>query len=154
MGSCAFWSKLLSTQHGVGRYASKSPIVKWETIQTIQKPQPWATGDWRLHHKNVDVLCRVFLVKHQITLVNHQITLVTQPPTAQIWHSVTSGFSQNYNHLWKGRDFRTSMRVRNIQRGSWWQLREQYKVPRCLFWRGQRDHCPMYNVSCTLYLLQ
>ena len=25
---------------------------------------------------------------------------------------------------------------------------------RCLLWRGLRCHCPMYNVSCILYLLQ
>ena len=27
-------------------------------------------------------------------------------------------------------------------------------VPRHLFWRGLRCHCPMYNVSCILHLLQ
>ena len=36
-------------------------------------------------------------------------------PMNQIWCPLTSGFSQNYNNLWKGRDFRLSMRFRNIQ---------------------------------------
>ena len=33
-------------------------------------------------------------------------------------------------------------------------LGELCDVPRCLLWRGLRCHCPMYNVSCTFYLLQ
>ena len=70
------------------------------------------------------------------------------PPTAQIWCPSTSGFSQNLNYLWKGRDFRTLMRFRKIQWGSWWQLGELCEVPRCLLWRRLRGHYPMYNVSC------
>ena len=33
-------------------------------------------------------------------------------------------------------------------------LGELCEVPRCLLWRGLRCHCPKYNVSCILYLLQ
>ena len=33
-------------------------------------------------------------------------------------------------------------------------LGELCEVPRCLLWRDLRHHCPMYNVSCILYLLQ
>ena len=29
-----------------------------------------------------------------------------------------------------------------------------WEVPRCLLWRGLRSHCPMYNVSYILCLLQ
>ena len=76
------------------------------------------------------------------------------PATAQIWHPATSGFSQNQNDLWKGRDFRPLMRFRKIWWGSWWRLGELCKAPRCLLWRGLRHHFPMYNVSCILYLLQ
>ena len=45
-------------------------------------------------------------------------------------------------------------RFRKIWWGSWWRLGELCEVPRCLLWRGLRCHCPMYNVSCILYLLQ
>ena len=34
------------------------------------------------------------------------------PPTAQILHPATSGFPKNWNHLWKGWDFRLSMKFR------------------------------------------
>ena len=75
-------------------------------------------------------------------------------PTAQIWCTAASGFFQNWNHLWKGRDFRPSIRFRKIRQSSWWQLGGLCEVPRCLLWRGLRHHCPMYNVSFTLYSLQ
>ena len=110
-----------------------------------RRPQLWATGDYKLHHDNTSThasrLMQRFLVKHQITEVN-------QLPTAQIWHPATSGFSQHLYHLWKGRDFRPSMRFRKIQWGSWWQLGELCEVPRCLLWRGLRCQCLMYNISC------
>ena len=31
--------------------------------------------------------------------------------------------------------------------GNW----ENCEVPRCLFWRGLRCHCSMYNVSCVFF---
>ena len=46
------------------------------------------------------------------------------------------------------------MRFRRIQKGSWWRSEELCEVPRCLLGRGLRYHCPLYNVSCILYLLQ
>ena len=76
------------------------------------------------------------------------------PPTAQISCPVTSGFSPNQTYLWKGRDFRSLMRFRKIQWGSWWQLGELCEVPMSLLCRGPRHHCPMYKVSCILHLLQ
>ena len=96
-----------------------------------------------------------FMPSHlmQIFLAKQQITQETQPSTSQIWHPATSGFSQNWNHLWKGRDFRPLMRFRKEQ-GSRWQLGELCEVARYLLWRRPRCHCPMYNVSGFLYLLQ
>ena len=91
--------------------------------------------------------CSCITAHAEFFLAKHQITQVTQPSTAQIWHHATSGFSQNSNHLWKGRDFRSLTRFRKIWRGSWWQLGELCEVPRCLLWRGLRCHCPVYNVS-------
>ena len=84
----------------------------------------------------------------QRCFAKQQITQVTQPPTAQIWCPVTSGCSQNLNHLWPGRDLRPSMRFRKILWGSWWWLGELCESPVCLLWRQLRHHCPMYNVSC------
>ena len=118
-----------------------------ESIWMIQKAA--AMGNWwlaassRQRTAHASRLVPSFLAKHQIIQV-------TQPPTAQMWHSATSGFSQNYNHLWKGRDFRPSVRFRKICQGSWSRV-ELCEVPRCLLWRGVRCHCPMYSVSCTFF---
>nr|XP_053768465.1 uncharacterized protein LOC128779380 isoform X2 [Desmodus rotundus] len=46
--------------------------------------------DWQLHHENVPAPASCLV---QSFLAKHQITQVTQPPTAQIWRPVTSGFS-------------------------------------------------------------
>ena len=56
----------------------------------------------------------------------------------------------------KGKRLQTVNKLWKIRHGSWWQLGELCEVPRCLLWRGLRSyvpHCPMYNVSCTLYFL-
>ena len=50
-----------------------------------------------MHH----ILCRIFLQ-------NMKSPRWLSPPVAQIWHPATSGFSQNWNHFWKGRDFTMS----------------------------------------------
>ena len=46
------------------------------------------------------------------------------------------------------------MRFRKTWQDSCWWLGELREVPRYLLWRGLRHHCPMYSVSCMLYLLQ
>ena len=54
---------------------------------------------------------------------------------------------------WKGRDFRPSVKFREIQWGSWWWLGELCQVPRCLLWRGLKCHCPitMFLVPCIFF---
>ena len=57
-------------------------------------------------------------------LVKHEITQVTQPLYSPDCQPVTPGCSQNWNHLWKGRDIRLLVRCRIIRWGSCWQLGE------------------------------
>ena len=47
------------------------------------------------------------------------------PTTVQIWHFTTSGFSQNQKYLFKGRNFRPSMRFRKIWQGIWWLFKKR-----------------------------
>ena len=123
--------------------------LKFELFGWFRQLQLGTTGDWQLHHNNLllrhHISCRVFWQ-------NIKSPWWLSPTMAQIWHPVTSGFSQTQNHLWKSRDFRLLMRFRKIQPVSWWRLRELCEVPRCLLWMGLRSHCPMYSVSCLLYL--
>ena len=121
-----------------------------ETIGWFRWPQLLATGDWQLHHNNmpahVSHLMQRFLVKHEITQVT-QCPYTPQEPW-DFW------LFPNVKSLWRRRDFRPLMRFRKIRRSSWLQLRELGEIPRCLLWRELRYYCPMYNVSCILYLLQ
>ena len=46
------------------------------------------------------------------------------------------------------------MRFRKIRWSSWWWLGELCEIARCLLWRGQRHHCPMYNICCNPYFVK
>ena len=92
-----------------------------------------------MHH----VWCRVFWW-------NIKSPRWLSPATAQIWCPVSSGFSQNENHLQKGRDFRPLMRSRKIWWGSWWQLRELCEVPSAYF---EGDWGVFSYVQCFVYLV-
>ena len=74
-----------------------------ETILMIQRLQLWATGDWQLHHSSMPAHASHLM---QRFCQNIKSSRWLSPTTAQIWCPVTSGFSPNQNHLWKGRDFR------------------------------------------------
>ena len=87
---------------------------------------------------------------HQISpsfFAKHHITQVTQSLYSPDLVPCDFWLFLKLNHLWKGRDFRPSMRFWKIQQGSWWQSGELCEVPKCLLWRGLRHHCPMWSVS-------
>ena len=123
----------------------------------FRRLQLWATGDWQLHHNNVPTHASC-LVQFFCETSNHP---GDSAHTSHIWHPANSGFSQNSNYLWKGRDFRLwdsgkygdLMGHHQTWWGTWWQLGELCEVPRCLLWRELRCPCPIYNASCILYLL-
>ena len=73
------------------------------------------------------------------------------PPTAQIWCPVTSSFYQNWNHLWKGRSFRPSMRFRKIQWGQLIAIGKTVWGPRVPILKG--TEVSLSYVQCFLYLI-
>ena len=96
-----------------------------------------------MHHV---VSCRVFWQ-------NIKSPRWLRPTTAQILCPVTSGFSQNWNHLWKGRDFRPWIIFRKIRQGSWWPLGELCEAQGTYFewdW-GVIVVCTMFLVSCVFF---
>ena len=140
------WLSKQSIKFCVKLEHSSAKLFRW-----FRSPQLWATGDWQLHHDNVSThashLAQRFLVKHQIT----QVTQSPYSPDLAPWDFL---LFPKLMSLLEGRDIRPSMRFRKIWQSSWWWLGERHEVARCLLWRGQKLHCPMYNVSCILYLLQ
>ena len=105
--------------------------------------------DWQLHHEEVPTYASHLMQFFWWNIISPRWL---SSPKAQIWYATTSGFSQNWNYLWKGRYFRLSMKFRKISWwGSWWKLGELCEVPKCLLWRRLRHHCPMYSVSCIFF---
>ena len=122
-----------------------------------------ALGNWWLEASSQQcgplmyhVLCRVFWP-------NIKSSRSLSPHTAQIWCPMTSGFSQNYNHLWKGIAFRPSMRFRKIQQDSWQWF--QQRILQCFEqWKRHWENCVRSQgayfkgdwgiiVLCTLFLV-
>ena len=127
-----------------------------ETIWMIQKAA--AMGNWWLTALSWQRACSCIMSLAEFfgETANHPGHTAPLQPRFGTWWLLSFPkltFWLYQNHLWKGRDFRSSMRFRKMWRGSWWWLGELCEVPTCLFWRGLRLHCPMYSISCILYLL-
>ena len=130
---CIVWS---SHSKWLSKYGNKPAsnftvslnIPPWKLFRWFRRP------NWRLAASSQQCTCSCIMSHAEVfgEISNHPGDLAS--PTAQIWHPVTSSFSQNWNHLWKGRDFRpSSMRFRKIGWGSWWQLGELCEVPSAYF---------------------
>ena len=63
-------------------------------------------------------------------------------------------FFQKLTSLLKGKRFRTVDKIQEDTTGQLMAIGRTVCGPRCLLWRGLRRHCPRYNISCILYLLQ
>ena len=139
-------------QHVYIKFCIKFVHSPAETIRMIQKGR--SSGQLVIGSVTMTMHLLMHHVSYRVFWQNIKSPRWLSSPTSWIWHPMTSGFSPNYNHVWKGRDFRLSMRFRKIWWGSWWQLGELCEVSRCLLRRGLRCLCPTYNVSCILYILQ
>ena len=150
-------------QKSASNFMLRLNIPLWKLFGWFRRLQLWAAGDWQLHHNNAPThasprLMQSFLVKHQITQVtqpHYTLQLLAFPKT-----KITLEREQISDHWWDsgqhsraaGGDFnkgfcRVFWTVEEV-------LRELCEVPRFLLWRGLRHHCPVYNVSCILYLFQ
>ena len=134
------------------KFCIKLEHFSTETIQMIQKAAAmgnwwWAASSWQCTRSRV-TSCAEFLAQHQITQVTQPLYCPDLAPCDfQLLPKLKSPL--------KGKRFQTiDERFRKIWQGSWWQLGELCEVPRCLPSRGLRCHCPVYSVSCILYLLQ
>ena len=123
-----------------------------ETIGWFRRPQLLATGDWQLHHNNMPAHASHLM---QSFLVKHQITQVTQCPLQLRFGALQLLAFPKTKLPLKGKRFQT---IDESQENTTGKLMEtgrtrECEVPSYLLWRGLRCHCPMYGVSCFLYLL-
>ena len=84
------------------KFCTKLQHSSAETIGMIQKAA--AMGIWWLAASSWECAC-LCVTSHAEFLAKYQITQVTQPPTAQIWCPVTSGFfplkrKRSSDHRW------------------------------------------------------
>ena len=107
-----------------------------ETIWMIQNAK--AMGNWWLAASSQQCAWSCIISGAEF-FVKHKITQVTQP---------------HYSPDLASCDFWLLMRLRKTRWDSWLRLGELCEVLRCPLWRGLRHHCPRYNVSCIMYLLQ
>ena len=137
-----------------------------ETIQMIQKAE--AMGNWWLAASSRQCSCSriTSCAEFFSETSNHPGDSAPHSPDLAPWKFLL--FPKLKSSL-KGKGFQTSNEIRKIQQGSWWRFQQRIlsvlwtveeilgelcEVPRCLLWKELRHHCPTYNVSCILYLLQ
>ena len=135
------------------RFCIKLEHSSMETIWVIQKAT--AMGNWWLAASSWQC-ANSCMISHAFSSVKHQIIQVTQAPYSPDLVPCDFWLFPKLKSPLKGKRFPFQrMRFRKIRWGSWWRLGEPCEVPMCLLQhRGLRHHCPMYNVSCILYLLQ
>ena len=153
VSTCAVWpshSKWLNEQSNESASGFVLNLnIPPQKLLRFRRLQLWTTSIWQLHHCNMPTHASCLM---QSFLAKHQIIQVTQPPYSpylvpyDFWL-----FPKLKSHL-KRKRFQTVNIQENLT-GQLMILRELCEVPRCLLWRGLRCHCPMYNVSCILYLL-
>ena len=150
---CTVWpsrSKWLSEQskESASDFVLSLNIAPWKLLGWFRRPQLWATGDWQLHHDNTpshaSYLVQSVLAKHPMIQPCYSPDLV--PCNFWLFPKLKS--------LLKGKRFQTVCEIQENKTGQLMAMGELCEVPRCLLWRELRCHCPMYNVSCILCLLQ
>ena len=122
-----------------------------ETICMIQKAT--AMGNWWLAASSQQYPAHASHLV-QSFLATHQIPQVTQPHCSPDLAPCNFWLFPKLKSPLTGKRFQTIDKIQEIRQGIWWWLVELWEVPRCLFWRGLKCHCPMYNVSYILHLLR
>ena len=120
-----------------------------ETIRMIQKTK--AMGNWWLAASSQHACSGI--TSYAEFSVKHQITQVTQPHRSPDLVPCDFWLFPKLKSTLKGKRFHHRWDSGKYNR-AWWRLGELWEVPRCLCWWGQRCHCPMYHVSCIMYLFQ
>ena len=154
---CTVWvwhSKWLSkwSNKSASNFEIRLNIPAWKLFQWVRRLQLWATGDWQLHHNSVPYSCDTSCLEFFGETSNHPGDLAPLPPRfGTLWlpgfpkTKITFEREEISDCLWDSGKYDGNC--------NWRKLGELCEVPRCP-WRGPRCHCPMYNVSCILYLLQ
>ena len=114
----------------------------------FRRLQPWATGDWQLHHNNAPAYVSHLM---QSFLAEHQITQVTQPPYSPDLAPCDFWLFPKLKSPLKGKRFQTVDEMQENKTGQLMVIERTVWGPKGLLGRGLRRHCPMYKVSCIFF---
>ena len=133
------------------KFCGSLDVPPWKLLGWFRRPQLWATGGWQLHHNNMPAYTSRLV---QSFLSKHQITPVTQP--CHIWDLAPCDFClfPKLKSSLKGKIFQTVDEIQENMTGHLMATGRTVWGPKVPALRGLRHYCPMYNVSCTLYVLQ
>ena len=154
---CIMWplhSKRLSQQNNksASNFALSLNVPLEKILGWFRRPQLWATGDWQLHHNNAPTHPSRLI---QSILVKYQITQVTQPTYSPDLVPCDFWLFPKLKSSLKGKRSQTIDKIQENTTGQLMVIGRTVwgpKVPTLK--RGLRCHCPVYNVSCILHLLQ
>ena len=134
-----------------------------ETIRWFRRPQLWARADWQLHHDNVPAHASHLMQFFGETSNYPGDSAPLQPRFGTLWlltfpkTKITFEKEEISDCQWDSGKYHGAPDCDPIKDfAEFWTVEETLgelcEVPRCLLWKGLKHHCPMYNVSCILYL--
>ena len=122
-----------------------------ETIQMIQKTT--APGNWWLAALSQQCSCIMSHAEFFLWNIKSPRWLSQSPYSPELAPCVCWLFPKLKASL-KGKRFQAVNEIQENKTGQLMVIGRTVWGPRSLLWTGLRHHCPMYNVSCILYLLQ
>ena len=130
-------------------FALSFNIPLWKLFGLSRRAQLWATSDWQLHHDNAPAHAPHLM---QSILVKHQITRVTQPHYSPDVVPCDFWLFPKLNSPLRGERFQTIDEIQENTTGQMMATGRTVWGPKEPTLKGLRRHCPVYNVSCILYL--
>ena len=129
--------------------------LEHSSMETIQMTQKAATvGNWWLAASPWNVPVQGAWHLMQRFLAKHQITQVTQLPYSPDLAPCDFWLFPKLKSPLKGKRFQSVDEIQENMTGQLMVTGRTVWGPKVSLWRGLRHHCPVYNVSFILYLLQ
>ena len=162
---CTVWlshSKWLSewSNESASTFVLSLNIPLWTLFGWFRRPQLWATGDWSF----IATMCLLMYHSDDSNHPGDSASLQPRFGALQLLDFLKTKIAYEREEIsdcqWDSGKYNRAVDGDSNKGfyGVFWTMGEMpgelCEVPRCLLWRRLRHYCPMYNVSCILYLLQ
>ena len=143
------WAK--ESNKSAPNFALSLNIAPQKLLGWLRRPQPWTSGDWKLHHDNtpahVSHLVQSFWVKHQITQVSQPRYNPDLAP-CDFW------LFPKLKSPVKGKRLQTIDKLHENMTGQLIAIGRMVWGPKVPTLKGTEVSLSYHNVSCILNLLQ